>query len=419
MKVKTKFTLNEVLDTLKEKKLNRDEYSLLYSSYETQIGKDGYLQFKLTEKDNWKNVHTLVNQYFNSEEHDKKHIELIETKIEKCLVTHHVNFFEKENKINNHPDNLLWLGLDEHRILHEKIMCEVVDKMWNPENTEYCNFEVQREKIKLAASENGRKHFEILWHGENNEEFRAKILPILIENGKKIMNENWHGENSEVFREKMKLIKSENNYELWHGENSEVFRTKILPTQIENGKKIMNERWHGENNEEYRKKMKLIRSENNYELWHGENNKEFRTKMKPFQIESGKKVMKELWHGENNEEFREKMLTVAINNISEHNDTFWNGEDNKLRRKEQSERIKGISENFWYGENNEENRKNHAERLSKRNADPEHKRKVIEGKIFKIFKKILEAGEEISNETFIKYKFNGAPYPITVFGYGA
>jgi len=82
MKVKTKFTLNEVLDTLKEKKLNRDEYSLLYSSYETQIGKDGYLQFKLTEKDNWKNVHTLVNQYFNSEEHDKKHIELIETKIE-------------------------------------------------------------------------------------------------------------------------------------------------------------------------------------------------------------------------------------------------------------------------------------------------------------------------------------------------
>ena len=364
MKVKTKFTLNEVLDTLKEKKLNRDEYSLLYSSYETQIGKDGYLQFKLTEKDNWKNVHTLVNQYFNSEEHDKKHIELIETKIEKCLVTHHVNFFEKENKINNHPDNLLWLGLDEHRILHEKIMCEVVDKMWNPENTEYCNFEVQREKIKLAASENGRKHFEILWHGENNEEFRAKILPILIENGKKIMNENWHGENSEVFREKMKLIKSENNYELWHGENSEVFRTK----------------------------------------------------MKPFQIESGKKVMKELWHGENNEEFREKMLTVAINNISEHNDTFWNGEDNKLRRKEQSERIKGISENFWYGENNEENRKNHAERLSKRNADPEHKRKVIEGKIFKIFKKILEAGEEISNETFIKYKFNGAPYPITVFG---
>src|SRR3972149_567305 len=364
MKVKTKFTLNEVLDTLKEKKLNRDEYSLLYSSYETQIGKDGYLQFKLTEKDNWKNVHTLVNQYFNSEEHDKKHIELIETKIEKCLVTHHVNFFEKENKINNHPDNLLWLGLDEHRILHEKIMCEVVDKMWNPENTEYCNFEVQREKIKLAASENGRKHFEILWHGENNEEFRAKILPILIENGKKIMNENWHGENSEVFREKMKLIKSENNYELWHGENNE----------------------------------------------------EFRTKMKPFQIESGKKVMKELWHGENNEEFREKMLTVAINNISEHNDTFWNGEDNKLRRKEQSERIKGISENFWYGENNEENRKNHAERLSKRNADPEHKRKVIEGKIFKIFKKILEAGEEISNETFIKYKFNGAPYPITVFG---
>ena len=158
METKTKFTLNEVLDTLKEKKINRDEYSLLYSGFETQIGKEGYLQFRVNEKDKWKNVHTLVNQYFNSEERDQKYKDLVETGVEKWLVTHHVNFFEKENKLNNHPDNLQWLGKTEHRILHQTIMCEIMDKMWNPENPEYCNFEKQREKIRLVSSENGKKY---------------------------------------------------------------------------------------------------------------------------------------------------------------------------------------------------------------------------------------------------------------------
>ncbi len=329
MKTKNKHTLNEVLDILKEKELDRNEYQLLYDGFETQINKDGYLQFRLTEKDTWKNVHTLVNRYFNSEEHDKKFAELVETKIERCLVTHHIEFFEKDNKLNNHPDNLQWLGKQEHILFHSKLKNDIHlkrfwDKIWNPDNPEYeKNYNI-REKEKNRLSLMGAKN----------------------------------------------IIK------------------------------INKELWHGENNEEHRKMMSFIQSENT------------------------KKTLNKLWHGENNEEYRKNRVLISKKSISIHNEEYWNGEGNEDRRQKQGlflkERHSIIHDNLWYGENNEEFRKKMTESGRKVmniiNRDPNVKSKILEGRVFQIFNKIINAGEKITDESFLKYKSKFSTYPETVFG---
>ena len=360
MENKNKFTLNEVLDTLKEKKLNRDEYSLLCSDFETQVGKKGYLQFRLTEKDKWKNVHTLVNQYFNSEEHNKKYTELVETSVEKWLVTHHVNFFEKENKLNNHPDNLQWMGFQEHINYHGSIMREIVDKIWNPENPEYCNNEVQREKIRLTASKNGKKSFEELWHGEQNEEYREKMKLVQSVNMSKLSDVIWNGEGSEERREKQGELMKSRIDELWYGEGNEEYRKKMLPIQIENGKKVLNELWHGENNKEYREKMRPTQSKHALEMSYD----------------------------------------------------FWYGEGNEQRRANKTKQASELLNELWHGEGSEKFRKEHIKRVN----DPIIKQKMLEGRVFGEFNKIILVGENITDETFLEYKPKFSAYPETVFG---
>lgn len=224
--MKTKYTLNEVLDTLKEKKLERDEYKLLYENLETQIGKYGYLQFRLTEKDKWKNVHTLINHYFNSEEHDKKYKELVETKIERCLVTHHVNLFDKNNKLNNHPDNLQWLGKQEHMNYHTTFNKNSIhlkifkDKVWNPENPEYNNYEELRKKIIKSATKSINEHNNTFWNGTGNEKNRI----AQSERMKTRLFKMWNGSYGVEF----KKIHQEQLFNLWHGDNSEKFREKMI-----------------------------------------------------------------------------------------------------------------------------------------------------------------------------------------------
>ena len=368
MKTKTKFTLNEVLSTLKKNKLERNDYKLLYENFETEISKDGYMKFRLTEKDKWKNVHTLVNQYFNLEEHDKKHKELIETNIERCLVTHHINFFEKENKLNNHPDNLQWLGWDEHRILHNEIMCEVVDKMWNPENSEYNNYEEQRKKIIQAGTNTLIKFKDKLWNENNPEyeeyyEIRKEEKERLSKNGKNTIVEHnkelWYGENSIEFRKKMKLVvksTEESIKELWHGEENEKHREKMKPIQSENAKNMSNYYWYGEGNENRR--------------------------------EDKKKQLNELWYGEGNEKYREK---------------------NKNQ-------ITKMTYELWHGEGNEKYREKNLEHLKKINSNPENNKKSLETKVFKIFDRILENNEQITDESYFEYKkHKKAPFLKTVF----
>jgi hypothetical protein len=241
-------------------KFHKDEYELLYKNFNTSINKKGHLTFFINKKDMPKNVHTLINLYYNKEEYEKKYKELIETGVEKYLITHHKDF----NKLNNHPNNLQWMGNKEHINYHKlsgdligyKNLKNFIDKVYNPKNIEYNNFEEYREKEKKKASLLGKRTI--------------------------------------------------------------------------------------------------------------------------------KKTLEFYWYGEGSEERRE----------------------NKIKH----------FNNLWNGENSEEFRKNNSERLSKRNSTPEHKRKSLEGKIFNIFKKIRNSGEIISKETFLKYKFKGAPYPETVFG---
>ena len=226
METKNKFTLNEVLDTLKEKKIERNDYKLLYENFETKINKYGYLQFRVNEKDKWKNVHTLVSQYFNSEEHDKKYKELVETGVERCLVTHHVNFFEKENKLNNHPDNLQWMGKQEHMNYHTTFNKNSVhlkifkDKVWNPENPEYNNYEEQRKKIIKSATNSINEHNNVYWNGKENEKNRLVKGELM----KLRFLEMWHGDR----REELQKMHQQQLLNLWHGDNSDEFREKAI-----------------------------------------------------------------------------------------------------------------------------------------------------------------------------------------------
>lgn len=327
--MKIKYTINEVIDTLKEKNIERDNYCLLYEGFDTQINERGYLQFRLTVKDKWKNVHSLVNQYFNSKEHDKKFMELVETGVEKYLITHHNEYWMGEsNKLNNHPDNLQWFGQKEHINFHRLTMSGLEcwkDKMWNPENPEYKNYETQRENFRKMGRENISNYNE---HNKNNEKYHYFRQIV----GSEVMNERWHGKNSEEYREKM------------------------LPILVENGRKGMNKLWTDENSESFRQEKK--------------------------------EQFLDLWYGEDNEKFREGI----------------------------SKRIKKTAFEFWHGDGNEERRGNHNKRMKIQNSDPKIRKKMVEGRVFTIFNKIIENNEEITMESFFKHKhYKGAPNPEKIF----
>ena len=220
--MKKKYTIKESID-LVGKKFSRDQYQLLYANCETQICKNGYLQYRLNETDKWKNVHSLINTYFNKEEHDTKYTELIETGIEKCLITHHKGFEQKNNKLNNHPDNLQWMGKQEHINYHYKLndinkikLKNVGDKIWNKKNEEYDNFKKQRNKIINSVTKTIIEHNKSHWNGEQSNYHRL----LQSERMKYVNQKLWE---TTEFRE---IHKNQLN-DLWHGANSKKFRKSM------------------------------------------------------------------------------------------------------------------------------------------------------------------------------------------------
>ncbi len=79
-----------------------------------KIGPLGYEQHFDNFLNKWKNVHTTINNTENSE-YKKIVVKRIEDKEDRFLITHHRDF----NKFNNAPDNLEWMGENEHAVFHK------------------------------------------------------------------------------------------------------------------------------------------------------------------------------------------------------------------------------------------------------------------------------------------------------------
>ena len=102
-------------DSLMPLYLNESKPSGRYSQRYLKIklngrrGKDG--------RSVWKMVHRIVAETILKKSHQEKIDKLIETNKEKFLVVHHKDF----NTLNNVPDNIEWLGKDEHWRYHAKL----------------------------------------------------------------------------------------------------------------------------------------------------------------------------------------------------------------------------------------------------------------------------------------------------------
>jgi hypothetical protein len=423
--MKNKQKLNDYVESMKGHNFGREDYGKLYSGYETRLTKKGYLQFRVAANSQWMNVHTVVNLYYNKYEHDIRYKELVESGIERYLITHHAGYWLSNNKLNNHPNNLQWLGYEEHTDFHSigaNAMQEFNKKVWDKYNPEYNNFEEYREKIIQQSIDYNDK----MWNPENpeyeqNKEEREKLRKLASENGIKNMEEFWYGEGNEERRIQMSQVSFGVMTNLW---NDEKFRVKMAPILVDNGRKFFDWFWNSEENKEGREKQAKDASEQAKKLWHGENNEEFREK-----ISNG---IHEAWFGEGNEELREKMKPVWEENGRNTWNKIWNSEGNEERRAAQSEKIKAISYNTWHGPNNEEFREQHAERLRKRNLDKEfikkitkilttrntdikHKTKAKQNKVFKTFIKIERLNQKITYNTYEIYKYYSAPSIQKVF----
>jgi len=224
--MKKKYTIQESIDIIKRGELNftRNQYQLLYENYETQICNKGYLQYRLNTTDKWKNVHSLVNIFFNHEEHNIKYNELVKTGLEKCLVTHHKGVKDISNKLNNHPDNLQWMGKQEHIKYHYKLndinkinLQKAGDKIWNIQNEEYGQFEKQRTKIINSVTKTITEHNENFWSGKEAEIHKKNYS----EKMKVISKKLWQ-------TEEFKQLHDKQLFDLWHGVNSVYFRKTMI-----------------------------------------------------------------------------------------------------------------------------------------------------------------------------------------------
>jgi C1A family cysteine protease len=110
-----------------------------------KVGPLGYEQYFDNNLNKWKYVHTTINEKINLG-YKKIVKERIEEKSDKYLVTHHKNF----NKFDNTPDNLEWMGENEHKIFH---------------NTSWNGTDAQREHSRKIMQERYEKNPE--WNLEN------------------------------------------------------------------------------------------------------------------------------------------------------------------------------------------------------------------------------------------------------------
>ena len=374
-KEKVKFTIQEVIDMHIDRNLERDEYQLLYEGYETQLNKKGYLQFRLNIKDKWKRVHTLVNKYYNIEEHDIKFSELIETALDDYLVTHHKDLTNKNNKLNNHPDNLQWMGVKEHFIYHSTISILYTDMVWNKNNPKYPEYHEQREKLKITMSENGKKNLESLKNGENGVEFCAKALKNMLIAFDKIWDKN-NPEyvNNEAFRNRQYEIVKEASDKMWDPANPD------YPKYEENRKR------QAESMRELSKKI-WDKNNPNYQKYE---------KVRETQLNRLDLLNKEQWHGKNNAAFREKILLSQKEGRDEYYKKYREDETGEMKKKK-SDSVKEYYSHI-------ENREKASERAKIFYSNPDNLRSCLATRIFKTFAKMIKLEMEITNDNYDKFR---------------
>lgn len=101
-----------------------DSLMPLYRRYEN----NGYEEYWDNEKLDWKTTHTEVNNKYNRKQKLKEAFRN-KSQSDKFLVTHHKDF----NKLNNHPNNLKWMGEKRHWRYHSSIISDRNKINWRDE----------------------------------------------------------------------------------------------------------------------------------------------------------------------------------------------------------------------------------------------------------------------------------------------
>lgn len=228
-------------------------------------------------------LHTLIANFFNRSE-KKNALKSMDRSKNKFLVVHHIDF----NKKNNHPDNLLWIGENDHFLLHSELIYRVLDKNWSDEEYRsrmreflhdcaiklwyHPDCEESRMRRNKGASESMLKKWQ-------EDEYREKVIQAQIKGrstpeamGKfsRSIKEYWESDEGLARKEYLSDDFSKRSRSMW--ENPE-YRDQVVTRS--------KEKW---NDPEYREKMTSLSKENMTERW---KDPEFQNKI------SGKR--KEMW----------------------------------------------------------------------------------------------------------------------------
>lgn len=190
------------------------------------VNEKGYEEHKDNLIGEWHLTHRMVNLNCNGHQIDESNKRIIENKSkDRFLVTHH----KDENKRNNEPDNLIWLGENEHWLHHAK--CNNKNKLpyMRKASSERMKNKWKEEGFKERMSEEMSIRAKEMWRNEEYATMQKNRSSVM-------MKEMWQDEN---YREKFISNISEMNKKNW--QNPEYIKKKS-----EESKKL----WQ---NPEYRK----------------------------------------------------------------------------------------------------------------------------------------------------------------------
>ena len=262
-----------------------------------RLDSGGYEQILDLNSNTYKNTHTLVN-FIDQENYEKTKERVYKEEPLKRLVTHHKDF----NKRNNTPENLQWMGWDEHRIYHQENI-----KILNILLKESPEYEDSRRRIKLGQL----KGPEIRFSSPDAREFQSKIMT-------KMNFDMW---SSQEFRERMNPIQSKNGKEnitkLW---GQEWFRKMVTENSrsyisTEERKEQTRERLRKVNRDpDFKEKQKQGRLKKLEDPVYAENSKEKRRKgsQTELAIQSRKLYLKPTPEGQ------KKSLVTKLNIVIDH-----------------------------------------------------------------------------------------------------
>ena len=140
----------------------------LYTKIRTTKLANGYEELYNPKTGKYELTHQIVAKSVLSLKNQKeaKSKELIDTGKEKFLVIHHRGIENQNNKLNNDPSNLQWMGFDEHQDYHHNL------KSWNIEQNficKHCNETLG--KIKLSDYMN-----HLQWNCSKTERPKKRVL---------------------------------------------------------------------------------------------------------------------------------------------------------------------------------------------------------------------------------------------------